>query len=388
MPDRAGSLRRGLRFALAAYLVLSIAGTGPLLAEEAAPVPAPAEIPSEATLPQEQAPAEPPPAKMPPEEPTPAEKPSAIVEFMEKTHIRFEDSILDRVVRFDNFFGSAKTGDIRQPDYLLRWRNSLRWEEEGNRFKYRTTVRASFILPKISNRLRLVVLGENEAEPVFARLPEEPGVPGFDRTLPNTRLVNTELRYAVIRKPFVDLFVGAGVRIKSPFETFVRSRFQYTHRFGDAFLIRFAETPFWKNTDGFGETTEVELARRLSPRTVLVWANAGTVTEESPGLEWGTELSLLRELSPRSAITVSGGLFGHTRPSALVDNYRILARYRRNFLRPWLFYELEPEVSWPRDPAGAYTSAYAFTVRLEVVFQGTAAMTEKKPVLLAPETRP
>jgi hypothetical protein len=379
MTDRPGSFLRILSLVLAGVLALAIAGAGPLFAEEAAQVPAPAEIPPEATPPQEQPPAEPPPAEKPLEKPTPAEKPSGIVEFMERTHIRLEDSILDRVIRFDNFFGSAKTGEIRQPDYLLRWRNSLRWEEEGNRFKYRTSVRASFILPRISNRLRLVVLGENEAEPVFNRLPEEPGVPGFDRTLSNTRLVNTELRYGVIRKPFVDLFVGAGVRIKIPFETFVRSRFQYTHRFGDVFLVRFAETPFWKNTDGFGETTEVELVWRLSPRTVLVWANAGTFTEESPGLEWGTDLSLLRELSPRSALTVSGGLFGHTRPSALVDTYRILARYRRNFLRPWLFYELEPEVSWPRDPVGAYTTAYAFTARLEVVFQGTAAMTKKPP---------
>jgi hypothetical protein len=342
MTDRPGSFLRIPLLVLAGVLALAIAGAGPLFAEEAAPVPAPAEIPPEATPPQEQPPAEPP----------LAEKPSGIVEFMERTHIRLEDSILDRVIRFDNFFGSAKTGEIRQPDYLLRWRNSLRWEEEGNRFKYRTSVRASFILPRISNRLRLVVLGENEAEPVFNRLPEEPGVPGFDRTLPNTRLVNTELRYGVIRKPFVDLFVGAGVRIKTPFETFVRSRFQYTLRFGDVFLIRFAETPFWKNTDGFGETTEVELARRLSPRTVLLWANAGTFTEESPGLEWGTDLSLLRELSPRSALTVSGGLFGHTRPSALVDTYRILARYRRNFLRPWLFYELEPEVRGRGTPLG------------------------------------
>lgn len=97
-------------------------------------------------------------------------------------------------------------------------------------------------------------------------------------------------------------------------------------------------------------------------------------------MEWATELSLLRELSPRSAITFGGGLAGHTRPDALVDTYRVFTRYRRNFLRPWLFCELEPEITWPRDAAGAYTSAYAFTFRIEVVFQGTAAMAEKKPV--------
>jgi hypothetical protein len=162
-------------------------------------------------------------------------------------------------------------------------------------------------------------------------------------------------------------------------ESFVRTRFYFNHRLGEKTLAQFAETLFWKSTDGFGETTEIGLDRQLDPKTILRWANAATTTQESRGLEWGSELSLLRELSPRSGITLSGGVSGVTDPSAVVETYRILARYRRNFLRPWLFYELEPEVSWPREPDGSYRTAYAFTLRLEIVFQGTAAMTKKEP---------
>jgi hypothetical protein len=297
---------------------------------------------------------------------------------VDESHARLERGILDRVIRFDNFFGSVKGDDVRYPDYLIRWVNSLRMEEGGN-FKYRTSARASFVLPKIGKRLRLVVSGETEPEPFSAKLPEDPGNPGFDRTLANTRLVNTEIRYSLIHKPTVDMFLGTGVRIKSPLESFVRSRFQYSHRLGEVTLARFAETVFWKNTEGFGETTEIELSRQLGPKTLLRWGNAGTVTEEGPGVEWATELSLLRELSRRSAITIGGGLSGHTRPASQVDIYRVFTRYRRNFLRTWLFFELEPEVSWPRDLFGEYPLTYAFTFRIEVVFQGTAAMTKKPP---------
>jgi hypothetical protein len=87
-------------------------------------------------------------------------------------------------------------------------------------------------------------------------------------------------------------------------------------------------------------------------------------------MEWGSELSLIRELSPDRGITLIGGVYGNTSMDDWVSSYRILARYRQSFLRSWLFYELEPEVSWPRRNDGNFSSTFAFTVRLEVKFEG------------------
>ena len=81
---------------------------------------------------------------------------------------------------------------------------------------------------------------------------------------------------------------------------------------------------------------------------------------------------MIRALSPQSAITLTGGLSGIANSSALVQNYRLLARYRSNLFRNWLFYELEPEIFWPRETDGSYPANLAFTFRIEVVFQGTA----------------
>jgi hypothetical protein len=87
-------------------------------------------------------------------------------------------------------------------------------------------------------------------------------------------------------------------------------------------------------------------------------------------MEWGTELSLLRELSSQRSITLVGGLYGATNVNDVVGTYRILARYRRNFWRPWLFYELEPELFWSRRDDRNYPTNYALTLRLEVILQG------------------
>lgn len=290
---------------------------------------------------------------------------------MDETHARLERGLLNQTVRLDNFFGVAKSDNLRQPKYELRVRGSARVEHGGN-LTFGATMRASIVLSKVNERLRLVISRENEPGTTTPSIPQDPGNPGLDRTSPTAHFTNTELRYELIRGPTVNLFLGAGVQITLPFEAFVRSRFQYTRKLGDLSLMRVAETFFLKSSDLLGETTEFSLERLIAPKTVLRWSNSATASQEIEGLEWGTELSLSHELSPKSAISLTGGVYGNTTFSHMIDNYRLSLLYRRNFLRKWLFYELQPEITWPRDNNGNHPATYIFTFRLEVVFQGTA----------------
>jgi len=287
----------------------------------------------------------------------------------DQTHDLLERGILQQVVRFDDFFGKANNQQELHTSYLLRWRNSLRLEPGGG-FTFGTTLRANVELSRISERLLLTVSGDDKSDSFAPSLPEDPGNPGFDRTSRPARIVNTELRYQLIRSPDTDLFLGSGVELILPPQVFARARFQRYQRISELSLIRFAETLFAKTPYGVGETTELSLERSLNPKTLLRLSNSGTVSEEIKALEWGSELSLLHELSTRSAVTLTGGIYGNTGFDDWVNNYRVLLRYRRNFLRPWLFYELEPQVAWPRNSDGSYSRTYAVTLRLEVGFQG------------------
>jgi len=290
---------------------------------------------------------------------------------IETTHESIERYILEKTVKMDDFFGTENAPREKPTRYQLRWRNSLRVEHDGS-VKFGPSVRLNLALSKINDRFRLLIAGEDEPEPATQSLPRDPGSPGFDRTTPNTHFVNTELRYDLIRTPALKLFLGAGVRVKLPFEAFARSRLDYLHTFNDTTLVRFGETIFVKNSDLLGETTEITLEKLLDRGTILRWSNAGTASQEIRGLEWGSELSLLRELSPRSAVTLTGGAYGNTSSNSFGHNYRLLALYRQNFLRSWLFYELEPELFWQRDKRNPDTPTFAFTFRLEIVFSGSS----------------
>jgi hypothetical protein len=297
---------------------------------------------------------------------------------VDNAHERLEQDILGQVIRFDNFFGNPKSEDERKTGYQLRLRNSVR-VEQGGALKFGASLRANFALSKISDRLHLSISGENEPEPFAPSLPEDPGNPGFDRPAQTAKIINTELRYGFYQTSLTDIFLGAGFSLVIPPEAFVRSRFQHAHHINDVTLVSVGETLFVNNIVGIGETTETSVERLLDPKNILRWASTGTISHKIKGVEWGTELSLVRELSSKSAITVTGGTYGNTSLDDVINNYRLFARYRRNFLRSWLFYEVTPEVSWPRQADGEFPTNYAITFLLEVVFQGSAADREKKP---------
>ena len=293
--------------------------------------------------------------------------------FLDVTHSTIEQSILDMTIWVDDFFGYKK--DVvqqQQTGYLLRWRNSLRVNDDGN-VKLGTSARARFTLARISNRLSLDISRENEPSPITQTLPEDPGNPGYDRTVPAPRFTNMELRYDFIRTPELYLFVGAGLRLSSPIEAFARGRIQYSRQLGEKYQLSLAETLFVKNDDLLGETTEITLDRFFGKDTIVRWASTGTSSQEIEGFEWGSELSWIHELSAKKAISITAGAYGNTRSTAVVNNTRLDALFRSNFYRDWLYYEIEPEIAWLRSVSGSYPSDFAVTFRLEIVFQGIRA---------------
>jgi len=362
LSDQSGPLHLFRSLVLVVHLLLSIIGTEISAAEEK---------PAEHSAPTaEPAPAPPPTSTVPVPADTALEpKGSKIEKLLDKTHGSIQQSILKQVVRFDDFFGNIQTENQRETKYEIRLRNAIQLDNRGN-FQYSPKIRANIVLSKIDERLRLAISGEDEQKPLTPTLPDDPGNPGFDRTSGNFRLVNTELRYRLIPSPSQDLLLGAGVELANRPQVFARSRFQYTHNLSDISLFRFGETLFVKTPDGPGATTEIALERLLDQKTLLRWDSTGTVISGLRGVEWGSELSLIHTLSSLSAINVIGGAYGNTSFDGVINAYRLLARYRRNFLRSWLFYELEPELFWPRRADGSFPTNFIFTFRLEVVFKG------------------
>ena len=289
--------------------------------------------------------------------------------WVDRTHSWVERDLFYAAVWFDRFFGDERVVIAERPEAYLRWKNEVRWDEVEY-YSFRSTVRASLRLPRLKDRWHLVFTSESRGDPTTI-IPEDPGNPALNPGS-QVRSSSTELIYDIFRTPRSVLDAGVGVQVKIPPDGFVRTRFQHARPLALDTLGRLTVTAYWDAKDGPGESNQLDVERWLAPPTLLRWSNSFTIEEKNriSGWAWGTELSLLHKLSPKSAITFSTGASGSTRPAWIVQKYQVLARYRRNVWRKWLFLEGEPYIYWPLTEDGSRKPVWGAILRAEILFAG------------------
>lgn len=289
--------------------------------------------------------------------------------WFDRYHTSIEHDLYGTVAWFDRFFQDDLLEEEKTSSSSARLTNDFRWDERDG-FDYRIRARVRIRLPLLKGKLRLLISGENQGDP-NATTPADPGNPGLSQLATDGR-ASTELAYDLVRTRNTIVFAGAGVRIRTDPTAFTRVRMVHARELGTNVIGRFAATPYWDARDGFGETNEINFERPFGPETTVHWTNTTDMNESRSGLLLATDLSVRRMLTPLSAVTFGGGIVGRTRPSAVVENYRVYVRYRRNFLRSWLYCELEPDVNWRREEDGSRNAYWGGTVRLEINFSGRA----------------
>jgi len=317
--------------------------------------------------------------------------------YIDRSHDYLEEEIYKAVMRFDNLFGDNTAVDNtarrdttghdtaprekKKAEIKLKWSNELR-AEKGEGVQYRSSLNATVHLPKFEKKIKLVIMEETRRE-ADAPIPSEPGTPIANApTQANPlRAVHSELRFYAYDKKAGYVFLAVGSRFVWTPETFVRARFLWRRALLDNTFVSPSVTPFWQDYLGFGVTPQLDFGHPFAHDYIFLWSNSATAFEKRLGFLWGTEVSLSRILSPVTAIAISVGASGATRPSAIADrfnmaanNYKVTVKYRRKIYRPWLFVELVPETNWRRDDAGNREFIPAFTVRLEINSLGSRAL--------------
>ncbi len=242
-------------------------------------------------------------------------------------------------------------------------------QEEGD--SYNTAINSSIRLPKTSNRLKLVLTVGGAEDEQIVQADEDPigqeiveGDAGGESSL--------ALRWHVLRSRKSKVSIGGGARLEVPLVPFIRVRLRHTEPIGDRTQVRLVPIYLAVKEEGVTRSVRLDLERLLGSRSLVrLSQSVKRKDDEFPvvGYRWGTEFSWLNRLTKKRAFSVEVGQVGITRPSTITTTYRVGARFRAQFYRPWLYYEMEPEVYWPRDEIdGSYMRVYALSLRLEINF--------------------
>ncbi len=264
----------------------------------------------------------------------------------------------------DNFFGTGDSYRTDNDSYLrldtdIAWNESDGWGDSEFDHKFRID------LPTSKERLRLIF----ESDP--AR--EERGV---SETLPS-RARDTDDSSSLFglgsssrrKDPHTGWVsrVQGGFRLRTPIDTYLRATVARSWWMGDweGATRHRAE---WFRRDGYALDNRLDISKPLSSSWLLRYTTDVEWTEEEDKLELAQSANLTNILSPRSAITYSAGVIAESLSSTRAEDFFLVATYRRDLHRQLLFFELIPELTFPRDED--FNPTWGLTARLELYFRG------------------
>jgi len=312
------------------------------------------------------------PATPPTEAQTAAANPYAIcitaqdeqMPWMDRTHERLSRNVCYSAIWFDRFFGDEGAEEIVADRYIrvIGWAD---WQENAHK-DLDIKIRARFDLPhlrKFGQRLALVFSDEDESDVttiVREQNEEDPNLsPG------ETKQRTMGLRWQMLSKASSSLSLNTSIHLRFPFKPSFNARYHYTHHFSTVSLLRFSQNAFWQWEEGLGERTRVDMEHLLTPTSMIRWSNSALYSQESDGLEWVSNLGWYYTTDHKQSTAVDASINGYTAPSSRIDAYRVGFRHRQNFLRSWLFWQIEPYVQWQYDEN--YRPTFGATLEFEVL---------------------
>jgi hypothetical protein len=248
---------------------------------------------------------------------------------------------------FDGLFGNPRFD--QDSDATFGRIGVFETYDRRDKLETRLRLRARYALPALESRLRLT-LGRGDEQELVEERPansENPLPPSFQNVEDDNWLLG--LGYSKQNELEDGFDFGVGVRLSSGLDPYVKATYRHNFIFSDATMLRFRETPFWRDSRGIGATTQVALDQLVSPTVLIRWNNTGTFAEDVEGLEWGSSLTAFQSLADRRAMSYTLLVRGETEAEVPVQNYGVELRFRQQVLRRWLFMELSSSLTWPRE---------------------------------------
>lgn len=264
--------------------------------------------------------------------------------------------LVGTAAKLDSFFGDPRAIEEDYTETYARLQMGIT-NSRLHDTEWTSRVYAKVPLPRLSRRLNIFVVGGEEDQSVAAK-PEE-------------SLRRTEKSSTVGVQYVLDESDRGRWSLSGSLSPNVKLRYRYLHPLGEGWYTRYTQSLYWDKDKDTGIELRGDLERVIADNTLLRLTLDADYWRAETGVNWLAGAALLHRLNDRSALALDASVSGVSEPTWEVAQYRAGLRYRRNFFRSWLFYEIEPALRWTQDPLIAtdrMTFDPAITFRLEIQF--------------------
>ncbi len=290
------------------------------------------------------------------------EEPLPSIEVLEG-YDSYRDTASQQVTRFanwiDNYFADDRIYDEKQGSYLKL--NILQTYFENDDPLYDAQIRAKLDIPKTQKRLQLFILSNDEIEndaqktSINEAIEKQEQLVGLQFFNPDSKLWK--------------ITTIAGVRLHSGLDPFARLRFRRLIE-KKIWSFRITQSFFWFESDGAGERTRLDMDRRLTKKLLFRSTTQATWTNINHYFDTGQDLIIFQNISKHKSLAYQLGARGiidsRVDPQVYATDYFLSIRYRQQIHRGWMFLDVIPSISHPRE--NDYKPVRSITLKLEIVF--------------------
>lgn len=261
----------------------------------------------------------------------------------------------------DRFFGGDRhyqesNGSVLQMDLT-------KLNGYGSDHKFDLATRMNLRLPVTEGRLHLLL--ETDPEKNISAEPT-PGSTVLRDKVVVPKSVALAARYATAEEGLWHFSTDLGIKFPIPPKPFVRSRASYAVPLGSQWRLKAEESVYWFNTLGAGETTTLDFERIISPPLLFRASSNATWLNDKQNFDLRQDLSIFHTLNDRTALLYLASAVGVSNPQHQMTDFVLLVLYRYRLHQEWLFFELSPQLHFPRDKQYQYSPA--LNMRLEILF--------------------
>ena len=245
----------------------------------------------------------------------------------DETQVYVNSSFCEPALWFDNFFGSDRIFNEGAAGTYIRWRNDFTYDEEEY-FEFKTNLSFSIELPGMENRLRLT-FESDEDEALRDISPDQ-------ESTTNTLGLQLDVKQNERSKFNVSISLSPRIRL----------RYRYTYPASESITLRLTQELQREQAINSARTL-IDFEKLFKNQLFFRSSSEGKLSEEFDGVDWLQAFVLYQRINKKTSLSYEGSASGVTEPLVLATNYRLGVRFRKNFHRKWLFYELAPEFTWP-----------------------------------------
>lgn len=244
------------------------------------------------------------------------------------TQIYVNSQFCEPALWFDNFFGSDRVFQEGVAGTYIRWRNDFSYDEEEY-FNFKTDISFSVELPVLEDRLRLTF--ESDEDEALRDI-----APGNDQETTNSLGLQLDLA-ETSRSKF---------NVNVSFTPRVRLRYRYTYPVYESITLRLTQE-LQRERAVHSARTLIDFEKLFKNQLFFRSSSEARLSEEFDGADWLQAFVLYQRVNKKTSLSYEISANGITEPLTLATNYRAGIRFRKNFHRRWLFYEISPELTWP-----------------------------------------